>query len=74
MIDTNVINQAADSVAAAATQLKINWPAVSVAAVIVARELKNFNEWLAGLGAAVIRHGGIFMIVKKLIWNPEVKP
>lgn len=73
MIDTNTIQQAGDTVAVAATQLKVNWPAVSAAAVIVARELKNFNEWLAGLGAAVIRHGGLLMIVKKLIWNGETK-
>lgn len=73
MIDTNLINQAGDAVQTLHAQAALNWPAISAGAVIVARELKNFNEWLAGIGAAVIRHGGIFMIVKKLIWNPEVK-
>lgn len=74
MIDTNSINQAGEAVQAVHAQLQMNWPAISAGAVIVARELANFNRWLAGVGESVIRHGGIFMIVKKLIWNPEVKP
>lgn len=73
MMDTNTIQQAGAVVAETKAQLQLNWPAISAGAVIIARELKNFNEWLAGIGAAVIRHGGIFMIVKKLIYNPKAQ-
>lgn len=70
MIDTNQINQLGDAARDAATQVKANWPAITAAAFIVAREIGRFNAWLAGIGAAVIQHGGIIWIVRKLFWNP----
>ena len=74
MIDTNAINQASDVVRTAHEQLAANWPAICAVAVLVARELKAFNAWLAGAAGFVIKHGGAAMILRKLIWNPGVPP
>ena len=71
MIDTNLINNAGDALQTAHAQLQLNWPAISAGAVIVARELANFNRWLAGVAEFVISHGGVAMIARKLIWNPN---
>lgn len=73
MIDTNQLAQVVNDAKTVHATLADNWPAICAVAVIAARELRNFNAWLAGLAGFVIQHGGIFMIVKKLIWNPEVK-
>jgi hypothetical protein len=71
MIDTNQISQAAQDAAAIHAQLSANWPAICAAAVIVARELRNFNLWIVGVAEFVIRHGGAALILKKLLWNPD---
>ena len=70
MMDTNQINSAFDTAQALHARMSANWPAICAAAVLVARELKNFNLWLAGAAGFVIRHGGAVMILRKLIWNP----
>lgn len=71
MIDTNQVNQVAETAQAVHAQLTANWPAICAAAVIVARELRNFNLWVVGVAEFVIRHGGAGMILKKLLWNPD---
>lgn len=73
MIDTNQIAQAAQDAAAIKAQVALNWPAICAAAVIVARELRNFNLWCVGVAEFVIKHGGALMIARKLLWNPEPK-
>lgn len=73
MIDTNTINQAGDVLQAAHAQWQINGPALAFGAALIAREIGRFNTWCVGVAEFVIRHGGIFMIAKKLICNSEVK-
>jgi len=73
MIDTNLINQTGEVVKAAHEQLSANWPAICAAAVLIARELKNFNAWLAGVAGFVIQHGGLGCLLWKLLWNPPAK-
>ena len=73
MIDTNQINQVAQDAAAIHAQLSANWPAICGVAVIVARELRNFNLWVVGVAEFVIRHGGIAWLFWKLVWNPPLK-
>jgi hypothetical protein len=70
MIDTNSILQFGDTVGAVKSQVSANWPAICAASVIVARELRNFNLWVASVAEFIIRHGGMAMIARKLIWNP----
>jgi len=72
LIDTNQVQQAAETVAAVKSQVTANWPAICAASVIVARELRNFNLWCVGVAEFVIRHGGAAVIAKKLLWNPDV--
>ena len=74
MIDTNQLAQAAQDVAVVKSQVSANWPAICAGAVIVARELRNFNLWVVGVAEFVIRHGGAALILKKLIWNPAALP
>lgn len=74
MIDTNQIAQAGQVVAAVKAQVDYNWPAIAFAAALAAREIGKLNAWAFGVAEFVIRHGGIFSIVKKLMWNPEIKP
>lgn len=73
MINTNQVEQAADVAKAIHAQVQMNWPAISAAAFIVAREVGNFNRWLRGAAEFVIAHGGIVSIGVKLIWNPPAK-
>jgi hypothetical protein len=68
--DTNQVAQVAQTVAAVKTQLSPYFPALAVAAGWAGRELRNFNAWCFQAAEFVIGHGGIGMIVKKLIWNP----
>lgn len=70
MIDTNAIQQAGDVIQAAKAQWSVNGPALALGAALVAREIGRFNAWCVGVAEFVIRHGGIFMIARKLIWNP----
>jgi len=69
-MDTNQINSAFDTAQALHARMSANWPAICAVAVLVARELKAFNAWLAGAAGFVIQHGGAALILKKLIWNP----
>jgi hypothetical protein len=71
MTDTNQVQQAAQAVQDVASQVKANWPAISAAAFIVAREIGRFNAWVRNLAEFVIGHGGIGWLIWKLIWNPS---
>ena len=73
MIDTNSITQAAQTVAEAKTQFSPYLPTLAIAFGWAGRELRNFNAWLFLASEYVIGHGGIVMILKKLIWNPPAK-
>ena len=70
MIDTNQINQAGEVVQAVKAQVTYNWPAICAVCALLARELRNLNAWLFQAAEFVIKHGGMVMIGKKLIWNP----
>ena len=70
MIDTNQIQQAGEAAQAVAAELKTNWPAISLALALAARELGNFNRWVVNVLEFVIRHGGIGWLLCKLVWNP----
>lgn len=70
MMDTNQFNQGI----VVAQQVQANWPMICAAAVIVSRELRNFNVWLKAVMEWVISHGGFGWILWKLVWNPPVKP
>jgi hypothetical protein len=69
MIDTNTIQQAGDAAQQIVAQVKINWPAISIAGVWLGREIGNFNRWLVNASEFVIRHGGVGSILVKLVWN-----
>ena len=71
VIDTNTIASANETALAAKAVAQQWWPTACAVAVIVARELRNFNQWLVGVAEFVIRHGGAGMIFKKVIWNPD---
>ncbi len=70
-IDTNSVAQAFEKAAFVKSQVQANWPMICAVAVIVARELRNFNAWVRSLAEFVIAHGGILMITKRLFWNPS---
>ena len=76
MIDTNTIANVNETAQAAKAVAQQWWPTIVAVAVIVARELRNFNAWLFSLSEYVIQHGGVLMLAKKLVWNPpsEGKP
>ena len=67
MIDTNQINQAVAMAADVKAQVATNWPAICAGALWLRTELKNVSEY-------IISHGGLGMIIKKLLWNPGVPP
>lgn len=73
-LDTNQIAQAGQALQAVHEQVQLNWPFVCAVAVIIARELKRVDEWLAAKAEWVIEHGGAARLLKKLIWNPPVPP
>jgi hypothetical protein len=73
MLDTNQINQVIADGHQLTGAVQANWPAICAASVVVARELRNFNLWCLGVAEFVISHGGIGMLVKKLLWNPPAK-
>ena len=64
MIDTNSINQAAQTVTA--LQTSFNWPALAAAALWVRADLAKAGEW-------IMAHGGIGYLLLKLVWNPPGK-
>lgn len=74
MIDTNLIPQAAQDVATIKTQLSPYLPALAVAAAWAGREIRNVNLYVENVAAKIIAHGGLGMIVKKLLWNPGASP
>ena len=74
MIDTNQVQQAADTVALAKASLAPYLLALAVGAAWAGREIRNFNLWLFNAAEFVIGHGGLGMILKKLIWNPGMAP
>jgi hypothetical protein len=73
MIDTNQVQQAADVARDISAQVKTNWPAISAAAFIAAREIINFNRWVRNLAEFIMGHGGIWYLLIKLWWNPPPK-
>ena len=70
MIDTNAIVQTVQNVAVVKDQVTLAWPTICAVAVIVARELGRFNAWAAKVAEFAIRHGGVGLLLKKLLWNP----
>jgi hypothetical protein len=70
MFDTNSINQGVAVAQDAAAQVKANWPAICLAGGIIVREICKVNGWLEYVCGKIIAHGGIGLIIKKLLWNP----
>lgn len=70
MIDTNSINQVAGDAQAIKTQLVSWWPAICVVGAVAGREICKVNGWLEYVCGAIIAHGGVGNIARKLIWNP----
>lgn len=73
MIDTNQVQQAAQVVAEAKVQFSPYLPALAVAAAWCGREIRNFNVWLFNACEYMRSHGGIALLLWKLIWNPPAK-
>jgi hypothetical protein len=73
MIDTNQIQQIADTALAVKQQAVNWWPTLAPLAYIVGREVRAFNAWLFTVAEFVITHGGVGLIIKKLLWNPPTK-
>ena len=73
MIDTNQVQQLAQVGAEIKTQVSPWLPALAVGAAWAGREVRNFNAWLINGAEYVIGHGGLGMIIRKLIWNPPTK-
>jgi len=67
---TNDLQQASAAVQETVAQVKMNWPAIAACAVLLGRELTNFNQWCKGVAAFIIYHGGIGYLFWKLLWNP----
>lgn len=64
MIDSNQVAQIGETVQSVKTQVSLNWPFICAVALWLRTELKNVSEYIIG-------HGGFWMIVKKLWWNPQ---
>lgn len=71
MIDTNSINQFSENAQVVKTQVQANWPFICAAAVLIRTELKNFNAWCVGVAEFFMRHGGVVLVLKKVLWNPD---
>ena len=69
MIDTNQVQQIADTATAVKSQLQPWLPAIAVGAAWLGREIANFNAWLVSMGGRIIAHGGVIRIIGKLIYN-----
>ena len=69
MIDTNQINQLAETAQAVKTQLSPWLPAMAVAAAWLGRELNRFVAWSEIAVNKIIVHGGIVKIITKIFWN-----
>lgn len=69
MIDTNQVQQIADTAQAVKSQLQPWLPALAVGAAWAGREIANFNAWLISVSGKVIAHGGVARIIGKLIYN-----
>lgn len=72
-LDTNSIQQAGDVVLAVKSQVSNWWPMIAPLAYILGREIRAFNAWARNVAEFCIAHGGVFLIAKKLLWNPPVK-
>jgi hypothetical protein len=70
MLDTNQVQQVAAVAAEAKAQLTPWLPAIAIGAAWLGREIRNLNAWLFNAAEFVIQHGGIGMILAKLVWNP----
>jgi hypothetical protein len=72
MLDTNQINQAVAVVQDVKNQVQMNWTAIAFAAALIGREVNNLDNWLMAKTEWIIDHGGIGVLIKKLLWNPNV--
>ena len=70
MMDTNQLQTGIDTAKAVVADVKTNWPAISLGAALVARELKNFNAWLVNVLDGIRARGGLFLMLWSLLWNP----
>ena len=73
MLDTNQVNQAFAVAQDIHNQAQTNWPAICAFCVVAARELRSFNLWVVGVAEWTMGHGGFWLLVKKLWWNPPAK-
>jgi len=69
MLDTNQINQLAETAQAVKTQLGPWLPALAVAAAWLGRELNRFVAWSEIAVNKIIVHGGMVKIITKIFWN-----
>jgi hypothetical protein len=69
MLDTNQINQLAETAQAVKSQLSPWLPAMAVAAAWLGRELNRFVAWSEIAANRIIAHGGIVKIIAKIFWN-----
>ena len=71
--DTNTVQQLGQTVAEVKTQLSPYVPALAVAAAWLGREIRNFNAACLRTAEYISGHGGILMMIRKLVWNPPGK-
>jgi len=71
MISPSTIAQANDTALAAKSLAQQWWPTLCALAILLGRELRNFNAWLGNVSGYVIAHGGLALILWKLLWNPQ---
>lgn len=69
MIDTNQVQQIADTAQAVKTHLSPFVPALAVGTAWLGRELARFNSWAAASADKIIAHGGLIKFAGKLFWN-----
>jgi hypothetical protein len=69
MLDTNQINQFAQTAQDVKTQLSPWLPALAVAAAWFGRELNRFATWSQSAADKIIAHGGIIKLISKIFWN-----
>jgi hypothetical protein len=69
MIDTNQVQQAADTAQAVKQQVEINWTAICAACLWLRTELKAFNAWARVVLEYGIQHGGVLKMAAKFFYN-----
>lgn len=69
MIDTNQVQQIAETANAVKLQLQPWIPAIGVGAAWLVKEIGRTNGWLEYVAGKIIAHGGIIKLIVKLFWN-----